>query len=288
MAETCSICRFDLMRHGARQPKVLQCCSVVICRHCIPKLTKTCPYCTRKQDTPVDDLPTMDMKDAVLNELQKVKRDNYADWRKAVKDWIIKVQRDACSTEAGQPATEELKPTRDWILLLDTDWRNVVSLIIEVIGDKRKTNSESEQTARVTFTADSMFKVKVAMLEAARRLSFTQRVTIVTAALDVKRCIDELYKPMRSVLIRKLKRQSSTDYRMDLRLHHMLPNSDALLQLDGSACVIAFGCKAPMVREHTGNTLEITECQSKTETEEDDAVKLKDGDNTEKPEPIEK
>ncbi|KAK7473762.1 hypothetical protein BaRGS_00034985, partial [Batillaria attramentaria] len=432
--ETCRICFSDYTRHGARQPKVLQCCFNVICRQCILSWPERCAFCRSEQRTAVDDLPTMDMRAAVLNELQKVERGNYADLRKAVEDWIIKVQRDACSTEAGQTATEELKSTsvwisntlssdlglpvespppdsaaaeilclgedlppfvltlldnnkkrndsssnseglfgdardftvdmarkllwslhgychcdfvvlpctlnleedrihvaaltnevneqlrrsrlyyhgpkrltahtlsqimkatealaamsyvpcflkdlsnsEDWILLLDTDWRNVVSLIIEAIGDKRKTNSESEQTARVTFTADSMFKVKVAMLEAARRLSFTQRVTIVTAALDVKRCIE------------KLQSQSSTDYKMDLQLSHMFP--DALLQLDGSACVIAFGCQAPRGRKYTGNTLEITEYQPKTETEEDDAVEqilAIDDENMENPQLSEK
>ncbi|KAK7473758.1 hypothetical protein BaRGS_00034981, partial [Batillaria attramentaria] len=362
---------------------------------------------------------------AVWNKLQKVERGNYADWRKAVKDWIIKVQRDACSTEEGQPATEELKPTsvwisntlssdlglpvkspppdsvaaeilclgedlppfvltlldnnknddssynserlftvdiarkllwslhgychcdfvvlpctlnlekdridvaaltkevneqlrrsrlyyhgpkrltahtlsqirkatealaamsyvpcflkdrstsEDWILLLDTDWRNVVSLIIELIGDKGKTKSESEQNARVTFTADSMFKVKVAMLEAARRLSFTQQVIIVTEDRDVQTCI------------KKLQSQSSTDYKMDLQLSYMFPDRDALLQLDGSACVIAFGCEAPRGRKYTGNILEI-KYQPKTETEEDDAVELIADENMENPQLSEK
>ncbi|KAK7491180.1 hypothetical protein BaRGS_00017617, partial [Batillaria attramentaria] len=73
---------------------------------------------------------------------------------------------------------EKSDTTHRWLLLLKDDWRDSVSLLIEKLVEK-------DFGEPLIYTAESEFKVQVAMLEAAKRLSYSRRVTIVTSKTDL-------------------------------------------------------------------------------------------------------
>ena len=62
---------------------------------------------------------------------------------------------------------------QEWLLLMEREWRNVLSLMIEAV-------SFQDGNCCITFTDDNEYKVKVAALEAARRWSLSQEIAFVT------------------------------------------------------------------------------------------------------------
>ena len=63
---------------------------------------------------------------------------------------------------------------------MDPDWRGVVSLLIEDL-----TNSQKQH---VTYRKEGKVKMHVAVIEAAKRLSFTEAVAIITPNEKVQEC----------------------------------------------------------------------------------------------------
>ena len=70
-----------------------------------------------------------------------------------------------------------------WLLYLDEDWRNVMSLLIEQL-------QQTTCTLTLTWSPATEAKVKVALLEVARRLSFTEEVVIVSKDKQIHNCVE--------------------------------------------------------------------------------------------------
>ena len=70
-----------------------------------------------------------------------------------------------------------------WLLYLDEDWRNVMSLLIELL-------QQTTCTLTLTWSPATEAKVKVALLEVARRLSFTEEVVIVSKDKQIHSCVE--------------------------------------------------------------------------------------------------
>lgn len=75
------------------------------------------------------------------------------------------------------------------LLFLDEDWRKSLSLLIEKL-------QERNYDLDVTCSIDKQFKVNVALLEAARRLSFTEEVEIISTDERIKRCVTYVYRSL--------------------------------------------------------------------------------------------
>ena len=70
-----------------------------------------------------------------------------------------------------------------WLLYLDEDWRNVMSLLIEQL-------QQTTCTLNLMWSPATEAKVKVALLEVARRLSFTEEVVIVSKDKQIHNCVE--------------------------------------------------------------------------------------------------
>lgn len=82
-------------------------------------------------------------------------------------------------------AMEPSDSGQTWLLLLKDDWRDVVSLLIEML-------ERNDDGRRLYYTEETGHMLQVAVLEAARRLSFSNRVVIVTSAERVQSLIMKL------------------------------------------------------------------------------------------------
>ena len=65
-------------------------------------------------------------------------------------------------------------------MLMDPDWRGVVSILIEDLT--------CGQGQPVTYPRNGRVKMKVAVMEAAKRLSFTETVVILTHDEQLQEC----------------------------------------------------------------------------------------------------
>ena len=63
---------------------------------------------------------------------------------------------------------------------MDPDWRGVVSLLIEDL--------KNSQRQHVTYPKEGKVKMHVAVMEAAKRLSFTETVVIITPNEMLQEC----------------------------------------------------------------------------------------------------
>lgn len=70
-----------------------------------------------------------------------------------------------------------------WLLRLDNPWRDLLTLLIERVGGC---------DLQLTFAEATEFKVKVSLLEAARRLSFRERVVLITMDKRIISCEEAL------------------------------------------------------------------------------------------------
>ncbi|KAK7476968.1 hypothetical protein BaRGS_00031827 [Batillaria attramentaria] len=67
-----------------------------------------------------------------------------------------------------------------WLLLLEADWRDALSLLIEQM-EHLDENKKDRQSQLLTYTEESEFKVKAAVVETAKRLSLRRRMVLVTS-----------------------------------------------------------------------------------------------------------
>ena len=65
-----------------------------------------------------------------------------------------------------------------FLVLLDRPWSDALSLTIEVLADAG--DSKRGQAKAIPYPPEADFKVKVAVLEAATRISFSRKVAICT------------------------------------------------------------------------------------------------------------
>lgn len=85
------------------------------------------------------------------------------------------------------------------LLLLDTDWRRALYLFVEKLAD--------DDQCHVVYTQKSEFKVKVTIMEAAKRQSFVKKVTVFTPEDDTM-----------TQMFERLKAQIDKDVAVQLRL----------------------------------------------------------------------
>ncbi|KAK7441512.1 hypothetical protein BaRGS_00040572, partial [Batillaria attramentaria] len=108
-----------------------------------------------------------------------------------------------------------------WLLLLETEWRDVLSGILEML-------LRGDTDSFLTYTAETEFKVKVAVMEAARRLSFRDEVVICTPEKKIHECVENM------------KWQADEEFKVQLKLH---PSFDGEEAVSGSAeYVIGIDC----------------------------------------------
>ena len=69
----------------------------------------------------------------------------------------------------------------EMLLLLDRQWRNVLHVFIEVLSRRL--------TCELDITLKSKFKVKVAILEAVRRVGVQDKVEVESSCEDVARAV---------------------------------------------------------------------------------------------------
>lgn len=117
------------------------------------------------------------------------------------------LQADPDRTEVKQRLSS-LQDAEEQLYLLDPTWQGTVSLLVEHL-----TRVEQGQTTRISFRENTYFKMLVAVMEAAKRLSFVDDVVVVARDVKMQGCC------------RRLKEKVLEETGMELTLRVMTPQN---------------------------------------------------------------
>ncbi|KAK7475777.1 hypothetical protein BaRGS_00032998 [Batillaria attramentaria] len=123
----------------------------------------------------------------------------------------------------------------DWLLLLDSEWRKLLSLLVETI-------SRGKDSLYLTYTKRSKDKLTAAAIEAARRLSFQNEVEIVTNDSTILSCVQKLVDQTKgefkgSVRLKlKLRDVQLTSKPPVASAHHLEPSTESAATPSEKVC----------------------------------------------------
>ncbi|KAK7452819.1 hypothetical protein BaRGS_00039692, partial [Batillaria attramentaria] len=69
-----------------------------------------------------------------------------------------------------------------WLLAMEPDLKDTLSLIVEMM-------KQDKSNVLLTYNADSKFRVIVAVLEAAKRISYSEEIVVETADSNISDCL---------------------------------------------------------------------------------------------------